>query len=122
MAERGDLSWWHSFIDSWNELSILRSESWSSPANHCIQKDASGSWGCGAFFEGKWLQWQWPNKWCTASIMAKKLVPITLSREVWGPKLLEQKYCSSATTLVLWLLSLKDRHVRECMLVRTNRV
>ena len=49
---RSDLSWWHSFMDSRNGLSLLRSESWSSPANHCIQTDASGSWGCGAFLKG----------------------------------------------------------------------
>ena len=63
----------------------------SSPANHCIQTDASEGWGCGAFFEGKWLQWQWPNEWHTASIMAKELVPITLSCAVWGPKLSRAK-------------------------------
>ena len=78
-------------MDGWNGLSVLRSESWSSPANHCIQTDASGSWGCGAFFEGKRLQWQWPNEWRTASIMAKELVLITLSCAVWGPKLSRAK-------------------------------
>jgi len=33
---RSDLLWWHSFMDRWNGLSLLHSESWSSPANHCI--------------------------------------------------------------------------------------
>jgi len=72
---------------SWNSLGLLRTESRSSPANHYIQTDASGSWGCGAFFEGNWLQWQWPNEWLNISIMAKELVPITLSCAAWGPKL-----------------------------------
>ena len=78
-------------MDGWNGLSLLRSESWSSPADHCIQTDASGRWGCRTFFEGKWLQWQWPNEWRTASIMAKELVPITLSCAVWGLKLSRAK-------------------------------
>ena len=84
---RSDLLWWHTFMASWNGLSLMRIESWSSPADHCIQTDASGSWGCGAFFEGNWFQWQWPNEWLNASIMAKELVPITFSCAVWGPKL-----------------------------------
>ena len=25
------------------------------------------------FFEGNWLQWEWPNEWHNASIMAKEL-------------------------------------------------
>ena len=75
-------------MDCWNGLSLLRSESWSSPANHCIQTDASGSW---AFFEGKWLQWQWPIEWRTMSIMAKELVPIILSCAVWVTKLSRAK-------------------------------
>ena len=52
-----------------------------------IQTDASGSWGRGAFFKRYWLQWQWPDEWVNASIMAKELVPITFSCAVWGPKL-----------------------------------
>ena len=88
---RSDIQWWHTFIDHWNGLSLLRSEAWSSPADHCIQTNASGSWGCGAFFEGKWLQWQWPSKRLYASIMAKELIPITLCCAVWGPKLTRYK-------------------------------
>ena len=84
---RSDLLWWHTFMDSWNGLSLLRTESWSSPADHYIQTDASGNWGCGAFFEGNWLQWEWPKEWLNATIMAKELVPIAFSCAAWGPKL-----------------------------------
>ena len=71
-------------MDSWNGLSLLRSESWSSSANHCIQTDASGSWGCGAFFSkgtgsnGNGLM----NGMHNASIMAKELRS-TDSLEMW---------------------------------------
>ena len=40
---RSDLMWWHLFIDSWNGLCLLRSETWSSPADYYIQTDASGN-------------------------------------------------------------------------------
>ena len=58
----------------------------SSP-DHSIQTDASGTWGCGAFFEGRWLQFTWPPVWIPCNIMAKELVPIILSCTVWGPYL-----------------------------------
>ena len=82
-----DLLWWYTFVEGWNRLSLLREESWSTPADHCIQTDGSGSWGCGAFLDGKWFQWQWPHEVLHISIMAKELIPITLSCAVWGPTL-----------------------------------
>ena len=54
------------------------------PPQYTIQTDASGTWGCGAYFQGRWLQWQWPQEWLPSTIMAKELVPIVLSCAVWG--------------------------------------
>ena len=88
---RSDLLWWHTFMETLNGLSLLRTESWKSPADHCIQTDASGNWGCGVFFEGNWLQWQWPEELADVSIMAKELVPILLSCAAWGPKITRAK-------------------------------
>ena len=48
---RSDLLWWHTFMEHWNGLSLLRENSWSTPADHQIQTDASGTWGCGASFQ-----------------------------------------------------------------------
>ena len=53
--------------------------------HYTIQTDASGSWGCRAFFQGRWLQWQWPAQWVPLNIMAKEMVLIVLSCSVWGP-------------------------------------
>ena len=48
---RSDLFWWYTFIGSWNGLSILCNANSNSPADFCIQADASGSWGCGACWD-----------------------------------------------------------------------
>ena len=72
---QSDLRLWHTFISSWNGRKLLH------------QSDASGSWGCGAFLGGQWLQWKWVDSWQEATIMAKELVPIVLSCAVWGPLL-----------------------------------
>ena len=79
-----DLTWWHTFLVSWNGLSLLRNAPYSSPAEFLIQTDTLGSWGCGAFFCGFWFQWQWPLSWLAVPIMAKELVPILFSCVVWG--------------------------------------
>ena len=88
---RSDLCWWHTFLTDWNGLSLLRwnDNNWS--PSHIIQTDASGSWGCGAFWEGQWLQWCWPPEWAQYNIMIKELVPIVLSCAVWGKQLAGSK-------------------------------
>ena len=78
------MAWWHVFLQSWNGLSLLHSVT---TPTFTIYTNASGSWGCGACFGKRWLQWQWPNQWSPVSIMAKELVPIILSCAVWGPHL-----------------------------------
>ena len=64
------LSWWHTFYAEWNGISLLRYT--SPPIKHefCIQTDASGSWGCAAFFAGEWLQLPWNAAWTQVGIMA----------------------------------------------------
>ena len=98
---RSDFLWWYTFVEGWNGLSLLREESWSIPADHCIQTDASGSWGCGAFSDGKWFQWQWPPEILQISIMAKELIPITLSCAVWGPTVAKCKVLIQCDNLSL---------------------
>ena len=56
-----------------------------------VQTDASGSQGCGAFCEGRWLQWKWPLEWVPLAIMVKELVLIILSCAVWGPVLARKR-------------------------------
>ena len=54
------------------------------PYDFQIQTDASGSWGYGAYFNGRWLQFPWSAEWAPTSIMAKEMVPILLSCAVWS--------------------------------------
>ena len=80
---RSDLQWWHMFITRWNGISFLHNALTTSPCDFQIQTDASGSWGCGAHFNGRWLQFPWSEEWAPTSIMAKEMVPILLSCAVW---------------------------------------
>ena len=84
---RSDLNWWDVFLYSWNGLSFMRYMNVATEHNYTIQTDASGSWGCGAFFQGRWFQWEWPVQWAPMNILAKEPAPKVISCSVWGPQL-----------------------------------
>ena len=81
---RSDLYWWHTFVTSWNGTSFLQIALGDPTPQVIILIDALGTGGCGAFFKGKWLQWQWSEEWLPILITAKEMVPIVLSCAVWG--------------------------------------
>ena len=78
---RSDLLWWHRFLDKWNGVGIL-----PTPNMEVIHlgSDASGSWGCAAIWNNRWLQWQWNNRAQEWQIARKELLPIVLATLVWG--------------------------------------
>jgi len=86
-----DLQWWHLFIIRWNGISFLHIALITSPCDFQIQIDASGSWGCGTHFNGRWFQFSWLANWASISIMTKEMVPILLSCIVWSVALLKRK-------------------------------
>ena len=66
-----DLNWWDVYLCNWN---VMRHINAATEHNYTIQMNASGSWGCGAFFQGRWFQWEWPVQWAPMNIMVKQLV------------------------------------------------
>ena len=85
-AFRADMEWWHVFAEKWNGVSMLRNVAYQSPSVE-IWSDASGSWGCGAFWGPQWFQVQWSGwpGFTGASIAAKELLPIIVATAIWGP-------------------------------------
>ena len=98
-----DLMWWHTFLQSWNKLSMLRHPALRTASDLSIQTDALGLWDCGAVFNAQWLQWLWTPEWSNSGIMAKELVPITFSCIVCGSQLSTQQVnfqCDNSSLLV----------------------
>ena len=63
---------------------MLRSFAVSSPDIH-IWSDASGCWGCGAFWQSLWFQLAWEDHPITgASIAVKEFLPIIVAWISWG--------------------------------------
>ena len=102
---RSDLHWWHAFVTIWNGTSFLHAPSHQANFDCTIQTDASGSWGCGAFFYPHWFQYAWPAEWAPINIMAKELVPIIISCAIWaGPPYLHTSKHNFNAIIKAWSL------------------
>ena len=86
-AFRADMEWWHVFAQSWNGVSLMRDRDRSAPVTE-VWSDASGGWGCGAWWGPEWFQVAW-SEWpvfAGNSIAAKELLPIIVAVAIWGPR------------------------------------
>lgn len=93
-----DLHWWCTFLGIWNGLCFLQCVVPGSQPDHCIQTDASGAWGCAAYFEGKWFQHPWSQDWIPCSIIPKELVPISLGCGVY----MGTRLCQAMHFIPMW--------------------
>lgn len=83
LAARADIVWWHTFMERWNGLSLLWSVGIHSP-DITVFSDASGSWGCGAFYSSHWFHMQWPPHAQEFSIAVKELFPVVIAAALYG--------------------------------------
>jgi len=93
-AFRSDLQWWATFLEVWNGVTMMQCGSQcSGQASHYVWTDASGHFGCGAWWPstGSWLQLQWQQahtkEWEALreeSILLKELLLVVLACSVWG--------------------------------------
>ena len=79
-SARADIEWWRMFARSWNGINFLP----FARAQITLTSDASGSWGCGAFYEARWFQFQWSDLLRPQNIAAMELLPILLASAMWG--------------------------------------
>ena len=80
---RADLQWWRTFVVDWNGVSVLPDKR---PISTEMVSDASGAWGCGAYWHPHWFQIQWSARAHPLPIAVKELLPIVIAVAVWGPR------------------------------------
>ena len=82
---RSDLAWWHEFVECWNWVSLMVALG-IQEASATLTSDASGQWGCGAFWEERWFQLPWNDTQCPqkANIAVKELIPVVVATALWG--------------------------------------
>ena len=84
---KSDLAWWCSFLDAWNGRPMMQALALIQAPHIIITTDASGNWGCGAFWlqTHRWIQRPWQDAWHDMPIHTKELLPILLAAVMWGP-------------------------------------
>ncbi len=92
---RSDLYWWMSFCTGWNGTSF-----WPRLAapGQAVASDASGSWGCAAYWHPFWFQIRWSPRSDHLPIAVKELLPILVAAATWGSQwagLSIQCYCDN---------------------------
>ena len=80
---RADLQWWRTFVAEWNGVSVWPDHR---PISVEIVSDASGAWGCGAYWHPQWFQIQWSARAQPLPIAVKELLPVIVAVAVWGPR------------------------------------
>lgn len=80
---RSDLAWWQSFVRQWNGVSFLPPPH-QQRTSFVLASDASGTWGCGAWYNTHWFQLPWDATSVELPIAVKELLPIILACAVWG--------------------------------------
>ena len=82
-AAKADIVWWHLFATNWNGISMLWDSSMRSP-DYNLFSDASGSWGCGAYWGFQWFHLKWPDHLQSLPIAIKELTPVVIAAAIFG--------------------------------------
>ena len=109
---RSDLAWWRLFAAEWNGVSFL-TPTVRLPRQQ-LASDASGSWGCGAYYDSHWFQLRWDQRSEGLPIMVKELLPIVLACTVWGQQWARSCVCclcdNQAVVACLRSRTSRDKH------------
>ena len=117
---RSDLQWWDLFLDRWNGRSCLATHISATP-EVVLVSDASGTWGCGAVWQDRWLQLAWSGDWGEQTITVKELLPIALAVAIWGRQWAGQQVlarCDNSAVVAI-LRSRTSKHSRVMHLLRS---
>lgn len=93
---KSDLAWLECFLEHWNGLSMMESLHHRQAPSAVWHTDASGAWGCGAYWggRGRWIQAQWNAEWQPKNITIKEMIPVVLATAIWG------KHCKHKHVLI----------------------
>ena len=123
LGARSDLAWWREFLAEWNGVSMLSALGDLQPSI-TLTSDASGSWGCGAYWGSYWFQLAWSDTACCVgtNIATKELIPIVIAAAMWGQHWTGQVVCcrcdNSAVVSVLNHRTSRDSelmHLLRCL-------
>ena len=118
-SAKGDLSWWHQTLSTWNRESFFLLKKWMPSADLQSQTDASGTIGLGAFFNGRWFRGDWSPQQLELSITYKELFAIVVACATWGIEWLRVEFQCDNQAAVECLKTGTSRSPAVMALIRT---
>jgi hypothetical protein len=116
---RADMHMWHTFLDSWNGVSLFLDDDITDSADYELFSDASAQ-GYAGTFKTQWFQAKWPaglniNGNSAANMALQELFPIVVCAVIWGSKWQRKKilfHCDNmATVFILKKGRSKDHNI-----------
>lgn len=105
---RADILWWHSFLPTWNGTAAFLDSETTEAHDLELFTDASGTLGCGAYFQGSWFHYSCqphqrlsPN----VSIQWQELFAIPAAALTWGHKWQRKRIkfnCDNQAIVLAW--------------------
>lgn len=115
---KSDLLWWKHFAVHWNGSSLIVTEISTRVE---FASNASGNWGCGAWWQMCWFQLPWNEFSRRLQIAVKELIPIIIAALLWGSKYWAGKYvvarCDNGAVVAI----INSRHSKDPLLMQLLR-
>ena len=95
---QSDINMWKYFLEHWNGISFFYDSYLTNASDIELYTDASGSYGYGAYYQGKWFSVPWPSDLPKLgdddmSIAFMELVPIVTAVCVWSQTWCRKRIC-----------------------------
>jgi hypothetical protein len=90
-----------------------------------VVSDASGLWGCGAYYAQEWFQLEWASSTLAgASIAVQELIPLVVAVALWGSdwrgEVVSCKTDNAAVVAVIATRTSWDKQLLRCFYWRQN--
>ena len=102
---RADIAWWSGFLPSWNGTAHFINPDRVAAHDLELYTDASGTLGCGAYFQGAWFHYPWQPHQRQLSIQWQELFAIVAAALTWGHQWHGRRicfFCDNLTIVTAW--------------------
>jgi len=120
-----DIKMWLTFLENFNGQCFFPERFWTNNDHLQLYTDSSGNseLGCGAFLQGSWVQFRWPNSWQDHQILKNmsflEFIPVLLAIFLWGEKLKNKRILfnidNNALVSIVNKRSSKDKQIMQLM-------
>ncbi len=120
---RADIAWWLEFLPTWNGSARFIDPSAIAAHDLDLFTDASGTYGCGAYYQGSWFHYAWqPHQRLSdqVSIQWQELFAIVSAAMTWGHLWSSKRirlFCDNMAIVHAWQ-NKSARHPRILSLLR----